>query len=122
MQRAGGLLGERHCRNVKNKTLIFQVWDEERDQGAVPWLWVQAVLEACVASLAARGWPGALLCDSMRGSSLTSKGAKHSVAEAGAHPDPRVIPAAVCERHTVTITLRGPDHPVRIPFYINPSA
>jgi len=73
---------------MRKKTLIFQVWDEERDQGAVPQLGVQAEPEACVASLDAHERPRALSCDSMNGSSLTSKGVKCSVAEAGAHPDP----------------------------------
>lgn len=57
----------------------------------MPQLGVQAVLEARVASLYTHEWPRALPYDSTHRSSLTLKGAKYSVAEAGAHPDPRGI-------------------------------
>lgn len=38
MWSTGGLFSEWHCGNMRNKTLIFQAWDEERDQGVVPQL------------------------------------------------------------------------------------
>lgn len=116
MRRAGGLFRKWHRGNMRNKTLIFQVQDEERDKGAVPQLGVRAALEACVASLDTHERPRALSCDSTHGSSLTSKGAKCSVAEAGAHRDPGGIQAAVCEQHTANVILRGSGHPAKNPL------
>lgn len=55
----------------------------------------------------------------MDGSIMTSKGAKCSVAEAGAHPDPEEL-----KLQSVTGTLSpsmGQAILQRIPFYISPS-
>lgn len=116
MRRDGGFFSKWHHGNMRNKTLIFQAWDEERDQGAVPQLGAQAVLAACVASLDMHKGPGALSCDPTHWSSLTSKGAKCSAAEAGAHPDPGGVQAAVCEQHTANVTLCGSAHPAKNPL------
>lgn len=116
VRRAWGLVSKCHRGNTRNQTLIFQAWHEERDQSAVPQLGVQAVLEARVASLDKHEWRRALPCDSTHRSGLTTKGAKCPVAEAGAHPDPRGIQAAVCEQNTANITLRGSGHPAKNPL------
>lgn len=60
--------------------------------------------------------PRVLRCDSTHKSSLTLTGAKCSVAEAGALPDPRGVPAVVWEPDSASIPLHGSGCPAKNPL------